>query len=85
MAKTPSGVDDAIFDLRLARSAPDLWPMLEVLYGARPDYDAFRDALLKVLRKGWADRSADLRHIDLKRIWNPTGFSAPTWRAMSST
>ena len=36
MTQAPS-----IFDMRLARSAPDLWPMLERLYGDRPDYDAF--------------------------------------------
>ena len=41
-----------LFDLRLARSGPDLWPMLETLYGAQPDYPAFRTALLTALRKG---------------------------------
>ena len=36
MARTPSASDDEIFDLRLARSAPDLFPMLEALYGRAP-------------------------------------------------
>lgn len=53
--------DDGIFDLRLARSAPDLFPMLETLYGTHRDYPAVRDKLVKALRKGWADRPADLK------------------------
>jgi amylosucrase len=42
MPGSPPKPDDVLFDLRLARSAPDLWPMLDQLYGARPDYAAFR-------------------------------------------
>ena len=33
MAKAAIKPDDLIFQLRLARSAPDLWPMLQALYG----------------------------------------------------
>lgn len=69
--------DDQIFDLRLARSAPDLFPMLEALYGARPDYPAFRDKLVKVLRKGWADRPDDLKRLDLIRDLEPDWFQRP--------
>ncbi|MFN4202303.1 MAG: alpha-amylase family protein [Tabrizicola sp.] len=76
MAATTSA-DDQIFDLRLARSAPDLFPMLEALYGARPDYPAFRDRLVKVLRKGWADRPADLKQLDLQRDLEPDWFQRP--------
>ena len=65
---------DDIFELRLTRSAPDLWPMLEALYGARPDYAAFRDRLLKTLRKGWEARPADLRRLDLQRDLEPDWF-----------
>ncbi len=65
---------DDIFDLRLARSAPDLWPMLEALYGARPDYAAFRDRLLATLRNGWDARPADLRRLDLQRDLEPDWF-----------
>ncbi len=77
MARTPSSADDAIFDLRLARSAPDLWPMLETLYGHRPDYADFQSALLKALRTGWNDRPADLKHLDLKRDLEPDWFQRP--------
>lgn len=74
MARTPSVADDDIFDLRLARSAPDLWPMLEALYGQRAEYGAFRDALLKAMRKAWKDRAPDLKRLDLKRDLEPDWF-----------
>ena len=69
--------DDEVFDLRLARSAPDLFPMLDALYGARADYPAFRDKLLKALRKGWAERPADLKRLDLSRDLQPDWFQRP--------
>jgi amylosucrase len=77
MARTPSTSDDEIFDLRLARSAPDLWPMLEALYGAHPEYPAFSAALLKALKKGWQDRPADLKRLDLQRDLEPDWFQRP--------
>jgi amylosucrase len=77
MARTPSGTDDEIFDLRLARSAPDLFPMLEALYGARGDYPDFRERLIKALRKGWKDRPADLKRLDLARDLEPDWFQRP--------
>ena len=76
MARTTSA-DDQLFDLRLARSAPDLFPMLEALYGARADYPAFRDKLVKALRKGWADRPEDLKRLDLARDLEPDWFQRP--------
>jgi amylosucrase len=69
--------DDEVFDLRLARSAPDLFPMLEALYGARADYPAFRDKLVKALHNGWADRPADLKRLDLQRDLEPDWFQRP--------
>lgn len=77
MAKTPSVTDDDIFALRLNRSAPDLWPMLDALYGARPDYPAFRDALLSTLGKAWKARPADLKLLDLQRDLEPDWFLRP--------
>ncbi len=75
MAKaTARKADDEVFSLRLARSAPDLWPMLEGLYGHRADYPAFRDALLGVLKQGWDARPADLRRLDLQRDLEPDWF-----------
>jgi amylosucrase len=63
-----------LFDLRLARSADDLWPMLHSLYGARGDYAAFTEALLKALQDGWAKRPRDLKLLDLKRDLEPDWF-----------
>ncbi len=77
MAGTPSSADDAIFELRLARSAPDLWPMLQALYGHRADFADFQAALLQVLRTGWTDRPADLKHLDLRRDLEPDWFQRP--------
>ncbi len=74
MARTPSSADDEIFDLRLARSAPDLFPMLEALYGTHPDYPAFREALVQALRAGWKARPADLKRLDLRRDLEPDWF-----------
>jgi amylosucrase len=73
----PRSADDEVLDLRLARSAPDLFPMLEALYGARPDYPAFREKLLKALRKGWSDRPVDLKRLDLQRDLEPDWFQRP--------
>ena len=68
---------DDIFDLRLARSAPDLWPMVEALYGHRADYPAFREALLACLARNWAERPADLKRLDLQRDLEPDWFQRP--------
>ena len=76
MAKPPR-VDDAIFTLRLARSAPDLWPMLDGLYGATPGYAAFKENLTEALRASWAARSDDLKLLDLKRDLEPDWFLRP--------
>lgn len=64
----------SIFDMRLARSAPDLWPMLERLYGDRPDYDVFRAELEAALRDAWSARPADLKRLDLMRDLEPDWF-----------
>jgi amylosucrase len=77
MPKRPQSPEADIFALRLARSGPDLWPMLDALYGTHPGYDSFRAALLTALRKGWDDRPAALRHLDLQRDLEPDWFQRP--------
>ncbi|MDO9639022.1 MAG: amylosucrase [Pseudotabrizicola sp.] len=77
MPKAAATADDEIFALRLDRSAPDLWPMLEALYGRHPAFDAFRANLLKALRKAWAARPADLKRLDLRRDLEPDWFQRP--------
>lgn len=66
-----------IFDMRLARSARDLWPMLERLYGARADYAEFCDELDAALRSAWKSRPADLKRLDLARDLEPDWFQRP--------
>ncbi|WP_425040341.1 amylosucrase [Primorskyibacter sp. S187A] len=63
-----------VFEMRLARSAGDLWPFLDRLYGHREDYDAFRAALLKALQQGWRARPAELKTLDLRRDLEPDWF-----------
>jgi amylosucrase len=77
MAKALPSAEDDLFDLRLERSAPDLWPMLQGLYGHLPDYPVFQARLLKVLKKGWKDRPAALKRLDLKRDLEPDWFQRP--------
>jgi len=49
MTKAVSITDDEVFALRLDRSAPDLWPMLDAVYGAGADYDGFKLRLVQAL------------------------------------
>lgn len=74
MARARRAVDEDIFALRLGRSAPDLWPMLDALYSHRADYPAFRNALLTSLRQAWAARPAALKRLDLQRDLEPDWF-----------
>ncbi len=74
MAKGAATPDDVVFDLRMARSAPDLWPMLAVLYGTHPGYDAFVTTLKADMAAAWAARPSDLKRLDLQRDFNPDWF-----------
>lgn len=71
---SPDVSASSLFELRLERSAEDLWPMLETLYGARDDHDEFCKALLGTLRSGWRKRPRDLKLLDLKRDLEPDWF-----------
>ena len=66
-----------LFELRLQRSADDLWPMVQSLYGHRDDFDAFRSALVEALKDGWTKRSKALKLQDLKRDLEPDWFLRP--------
>ena len=67
----------SLFELRLDRSAEDLWPMLESLYDERDDYDAFRDVLLEALQAAWRKRPRELKLRDIKRDLEPDWFERP--------
>lgn len=78
MPQTTAAIDDkTLFDLRYDRSRKDLWGMLEALYGTHPDYDRFRRALDRVMRRAWSDRPADLKLLDMKRDLEPDWFLRP--------
>lgn len=66
-----------IFDLRLERSAADLWPMLDQLYSGDPRYSRMRKDLLAAMRNAWARRPADLKTQDLQRDLEPDWFQRP--------
>ncbi len=66
-----------IFDLRMDRSAPDLWPMLEALYGDHPDFDRVCGELREAMRKAWDQRPTDLKELDLRRDLEPDWFLRP--------
>jgi amylosucrase len=63
-----------IFDLRNTRSAPDLWPMLDRIYGTHPDYAAMTAALRDAMAQAFKSRSADLKRLDLQRDLEPDWF-----------
>ena len=72
-----SPFDREIFGLRMARSRDDLWGMLDRLYGAHPDYTAFRRKLTRALEAAWTARPADLKRLDLARDLEPDWFQRP--------
>ena len=78
MSRKKPTPDEDLFALRLQRSAPDLWPMLEALYGHLPTYAVFRVDLLAALEHGWTDRPAPLKRLDLQRDLEPDWFARPT-------
>ncbi|MDG3042217.1 amylosucrase [Roseicyclus marinus] len=78
MTKPRESVTDAdIFDMRLQRSAEDLWPMLDRLYGQHPAYARFRADLEAAMRTAWDARPAPLKRLDLARDLEPDWFQRP--------
>jgi amylosucrase len=76
MARIPAS-DRQIFGLRLERSRADLFGMLERLYGQRPDYAEFTEALEALMERSWEERDEDLKLLDLKRDLEPDWFQRP--------
>lgn len=66
-----------LFELRSARSAQDLWPMLERIYAQHPDYQVFCATLQQEMQKAWKVRSSELKLLDLKRDLEPDWFQRP--------
>jgi amylosucrase len=55
----------------------DLFPMLEALYGAHPDYPRFRAAAQAAPAQGLGSAPADLKRLDLQRDLEPDWFQRP--------
>ena len=75
MVNTASSSD--IFELRAARSAPDLWPIFAQLYASHPDHDRVADALRDAMARAFKARPADLKRLDLQRDLEPDWFQRP--------
>ncbi|WP_308914893.1 alpha-amylase family protein [Jannaschia sp. LMIT008] len=69
--------DDDLFAMRMDRSADDLWPWLERLYGDHPGFDAFVAELRSALADAWGARSGRLKRRDLERDLQPDWFQRP--------
>jgi len=74
MTRTDGDFDRRLFDMRMDRSRDDLFGMLASLYGHRPDFEAFCEALSDVLRQAWAARPEGLKWLDLRRDLEPDWF-----------
>ncbi|MDH4277432.1 MAG: alpha-amylase family protein [Acidimicrobiia bacterium] len=70
----PTPQQERMFALRFERSRQDLFGMLERLYGHRPDYADFVDALTTTLKDNWRRRPEDLKWLDLQRDLEPDWF-----------
>ncbi len=76
-AAEKAGFEERLFELRLARSRDDLFGMLERIYGAHAEWEAFRTALTQALRQAWAGRPDDLKWLDMQRDLEPDWFQRP--------
>jgi amylosucrase len=74
VAEDDDSTDRRLFELRLNRSWDDLFPVLERVYGHRPD---LRRRLLAMLERQWRARSDDLKWLDLQRDLEPDWFQRP--------
>ncbi len=77
MPETSPALDEMLFELRLERSAADLWGMTDRIYGAHPAYPAFKTRLLDALRRAAVARPTELRRLDLQRDLEPDWFQRP--------
>jgi len=75
MANASSSME--LFEMRAARSADDLWPMLGQLYAGHPDHDRVCAALRDEMASAFRARPADLKRLDLQRDLEPDWFQRP--------
>ncbi len=73
-SRTDAAHDRDILQMRIERSAADLWQPLERLYGQHPDWTRFQGELTRALQTAWAARPPALKRLDLKRDLEPDWF-----------
>jgi amylosucrase len=71
-------LERAIFQTRVELYWPDALRPLRLLYGDRPDFDAWCERFLSIVARGYANRPAELRLLDLRRQAQPDWFQQPT-------
>lgn len=70
-------LEQAIFRIRFELGMPDVLRPLARLYGERPDFAAQLETLLDIVARAYADRPAELRLLDLRRVSEPDWFQQP--------
>jgi len=67
-------LEQEIFRMRLNQFLPDVHRPLYLLYGHRPDFDAWLARFLHVIAQAYAARGKELRLLDLARVSEPDWF-----------
>lgn len=70
-------IEQEIFRLRFEQHLPDVLRPLKLLYGQRPDFDIWLDKFLDIVAHAYAQRSTELRLLDLARVSEPDWFQQP--------
>jgi amylosucrase len=70
-------LEQEVFCNRLALFWDDIERPLHLLYGERPDYETWRDHFLFLVARSYAQRSAELRMLDLQRLAEEDWFQQP--------
>ena len=67
-------LEQEIFQIRLKQHGEDVLRPLSLLYGNRPDFDVWVNKLLHIVAQRYAERSDDLRLLDIARGSEPDWF-----------
>lgn len=71
-------IEREIFQLRYQLLIPDVLRVLEKLYGERADFSEQLEKLLEITASNYANRSSELRRLDLRRQSSPDWFQQST-------
>lgn len=70
-------LEQELFCSRLRLHWTDIERPLQALYGARPDYDVWRNHYLDIVARNYARRAPELRMLDMQRLEEPDWFQKP--------